>query len=157
MTPPDQHTPAGWVEADPFDLPEWLGTTTVTWCSSSPLRAAARVVGELVAGGPLGEPLTVTRSGGDNPRPAPLGCDLLAVDEAYPAPVADAELRRAAHQAWRRDEVFLANVHERLVLAVPGSGFDADRALDAVARLAKAVGAAPAAYAVCLKVGRDSS
>lgn len=151
MTVPDEHAPAGWAEADPFDLPEWLGTTEVTWRSSSPLRSTARVMGDLVAGDPLAQSRT-----GEAGRPAPLGCDLLAVDEAYPTPVADAELRRAAHQAWRRDEVYLVRVDDRLVLAVPGSGFDADRALEALARLAKAVGATPAAYAVCLKVGRDN-
>jgi hypothetical protein len=131
-------TTGAWREVDPFDLPDWLGTAHVVWTSLSSLRAGARVAGEL------------STAGED-----PVGCDLLAVDEAYPMPIAEDGLRRAAHQAWRRDEVYVIACSDRLALAVPGSAFDADRALDAVGRLAKAVGAAPAAYAVCLRVGRD--
>lgn len=131
-------TPADWDDVDPFDLPEWLGTQPVTWTAASALRAGPCVTGELSAA--AGQPV---------------GCDLLAIDDAYPAPIADDELRRAAHQAWRRGEVSLVARRGRLTLAVPGSAFDADLALAAVGRLAKAVGAAPMSYAVCLRIGRD--
>jgi len=110
----------------------------VTWTSSSALRASALVAGELSAA-----------------DEEPVGCDLLAVDEAYPVPVADDDLRTAAHQAWRRGDVHLGSRGGRLTLAVPGSGIDADRTLDAVARLAKSVGASPSSYAVCLRLGQD--
>ena len=70
-------------------------------------------------------------------------CDLLAVDEAYPAPVADDDVRTRAHQAWRHGQVLLVEHDGRLTLAVPGTAFTADRVLDALGRLAKAVGASP--------------
>lgn len=129
-----------WLEVDPFELPDWLGTTEVTWTSTSPLRTGHLVTGEL--------------SGGTGDE-GPLACDLLAVDEAYPVPVADESLRRAAHQAWRRGETLLVSCEGRLALAVPGVRFDADLALDAVGRLARAVGASPSSYAVRLRISRD--
>jgi len=129
-------TAASWEPVDPFDLPEWLGTDAVVWSADSGLYAGFRVAGSLSGDG----------------RES-IGCDLLAVDEAYPAPVCEEALRGSAHEAWRRGEVFLASIDGRLVLAVPGTGFDADRALDAIARLARAVGSRPSAYAVLLRPG----
>ena len=38
---------------------------------------------------------------------------------------------------------------------MPGTGFTADLVLDAVCRLAKAVGASPDNYAVLLRIGAD--
>ncbi|MEX0427070.1 hypothetical protein AB3X52_05505 [Nocardioides sp. DS6] len=130
----EQGEQSGWAEVDPFDLPDWLGTTEVVWSAPAGIHTGHLVAGEL--------------RGGDDP----LACDLLAVDEAYPSPVADERLRRAAHQAWRRGEVCLVERGTRLTLAVPGSAFVAERVLDTVSRLACSVGAAPSSYAVLLGV-----
>ena len=124
-------------EVDPFDLPEWLGTSDVTWESRSGLRAGHHVRGVLV--GP-----------GADER---LECDLLAVDEAYPAPVVDDASRSRAHHAWRHGQVLIAHCGEALSLCVPGTRFDADLVLDALGRLAKAVGASEDHYALRLRVG----
>ena len=121
---------------DPFDLPDWLGTAPVTWQAESVLR------GEPCVQGCLGEP------GGQR-----LPCDLLAVDEAFPQPVADDATRHAAHQAWRHGQVHLGDRDERLCLLVPGTCFTADRLLDALGRLARAVGASPDRYAAHLRIG----
>ena len=121
---------------DPFDLPDWLGASDVTWSADTGLRTGYAVPGAL------------TSDGQD-----PLPCDLLAVDEAYPVPVADDRIRHDAHQAWRHGQVLLVEVGERLTLAVPGTGFTADRVLDALARLAKAVGASADHYTLRLRIG----
>ena len=42
-----------------------------------------------------------------------LGCALLAVDEAYPAPVVDDDVRGRAHQAWRHGQVLLVELDGR--------------------------------------------
>lgn len=123
-------------EADPFDLPDWLGTADVVWQSAGGVRAGHLVEGTLT--GPDGEAL---------------GCDLLAVDEAYPAPVADEATRTRAHQAWRNGEVLLVVRDGRTTLAVPGRSFSVDTVLDALQRLARAVGASPQRYAARLTVG----
>lgn len=120
---------------DPFDLPEWLGTEEVTWYAEDAVTGAHRLRGRLVSG------------------EQELGCDLLAVDEAYPAPVVDDDVRRPAHQAWRNGEVLLLEEDSRLVLAAPGTGFGASRVLDALGRLARAVGAQPERYLAALRVG----
>lgn len=124
------------IRLDPFDLPEWLGEEEVTWAADSGLRSGHCVPGLL------------TGRGHD-----PLPCDLLAVDEAYPVPVADQELRHDTHQAWRYGQVLLVEDHGRLTLAVPGTRFTADIVLDALGRLAKAVGASPDHYTVLLRIG----
>ena len=82
-----------------------------------------------------------------------LACDLLAVDEAYPAPVASESSRLRVHQAWRHGQVHLASYDGRLTLLVPGTSFSADLTLEAVARLAKALGASPSSFAVHLRLG----
>ncbi|GAB6987404.1 hypothetical protein [Nocardioides pyridinolyticus] len=121
---------------DPFDLPEWLGEEDVTWSTESGLRRGYDVAG------------TLSGAGHD-----PVACDLLAVDEAYPAPVADQQVRHDAHQAWRHGQVLVVEVEGRLTLAVPGTGFTADLVIDAMSRLAKAVGASPDHYSVRLRIG----
>ena len=121
---------------DAFDLPDWLGEGEVTWTSDDSTRSGASVAGCLV---------------GPDDRRHP--CDLLAVDLAYPAPVVDDRVRTAAHQAWRHGQVLLLDEGGRATLAVPGTSFTADTVLDAVTRLAKAVGAAPAAWSVRLRLG----
>ena len=121
---------------DPFDLPDWLGVAEVTWRAQDGLRTGALVTGVLEAA---------------DVEPVP--CDLLAVDEAYPAPVVDDEVRLGAHQAWRHGEVHLVRRDGRLALAVPGTFFTADLVLDAFARLARSVGASADRYAVLLRIG----
>lgn len=120
---------------DPFDLPEVLGTAEVVW------RAEDGLAGHLVRG-------RLEPEGG-----AALPCDLLAVDDAYPAPVLDDATRLVVHQAWRHGQVHLASCGDRLTLMVPGSTFSSDLVLDVVGRLAKALGARPASYAVLLRLG----
>lgn len=121
---------------DPFDLPDWLGVADVTWSAHAGLRTGYAVAGELSADGH-----------------DPLPCDLLAADEAYPVPVASDRLRLAAHQAWRHGEVHLSERDHRMTLVVPGTSFSADLVLDAVGRLARAVGASAERYSVRLRIG----
>jgi hypothetical protein len=122
-------------EADPFDLPDWLGEGEVTWAAEEGPRSGHRVRGSL-------------RGSGHE-----LPCDLLAVDEAYPAPVADDATRLRAHQAWRHGQVQLATYDGRLTLLTPGRDFTAEGVLDVLGRLAKAVGASPDQFAVLLRLG----
>ena len=119
---------------DPFDLPEWLGEGEVTWTAATSVHTGHLVTGELTAAG------------------GTLGCDLLGVDQAFPAPVLDDGWRRQCHQAWTHGQVLLVEYDDRLTLAVPGTGFTADRALEAIGRLAKAVGARPGSYLAALRL-----
>jgi hypothetical protein len=80
-------------------------------------------------------------------------CDLLAVDEAYPAPVVDDATRLRVHQAWRHGQVVIGEHGARMVLAVPGTRFGPELVLDALGRLARAVGARAERYAVLLRLG----
>lgn len=133
-------------EVDPFDLPEWLGTAEVTWTSASGLRS-----GHLVTGW-----LTCASAGSSEPEQP---CDLLAVDEAFPAPVVDDATRTRAHQAWRHGQVLCVRHPDgpdgRLTLALPGRDMTAGRVLDAVARLSKAVGASADDWSVLLRIGEE--
>jgi hypothetical protein len=137
VTPPPGRPPS-YDEVDPFDLPDWLGESVVTWAADRSLAGGDRIAG------------TLTADGVD-----PLPCDLLGVDDAYPEPVAADTVRVRAHQLWQYGEVLLVREGEHLVLAVPGSRLDAETALEAVGRLAKAVGAHPGRYGVRLRVGAD--
>ena len=121
---------------DPFDLPEWLGEGEVTWTPECGIHDRHLVPGSL--------------TGTDG---ASLPCALLAVDEAYPAAVADQRLRHQAHQAWRHGQVHLLSYDDRLTLAVPGTSFTAELVLEVLARLAKAVGARPESFSVLLRLG----
>ena len=123
-------------DVDPFDLPEWLGTEDVVWQADAGLRT-----GHLVAG-------RLTGAGHEE-----LACDLLAVDQAYPAPVTDDESRLRVHQAWRHGQVVVGEHGGRLVLAAPGSAWSPELVLDALARLARAVGARPERFAALLRIG----
>ena len=127
-------------DVDPFDLPDWLGSGRVTWEPDQGIR-----VGHLVPG-------LLTGAAGDR-----MPCDLFAVDEAYPTPVTDDDTRTRSHQAWRHGQVLLLSYDERLTLAVPGREFGANRVLDALARLALAVGATPDDFAALLRLGTDRS
>ena len=127
-------------DIDPFDLPEWLGTHDVVWRADAGLRTGHHVRGRLTA------------DGVDD-----VVCDLLAVDEAYPEPVVDDATRLRVHQAWRHGQVVIGTVgtapDARMALAVPGTGFGPDLVLDALGRLARAVGAHAERYAALLRLG----
>ena len=133
MSPPEAPS---YVEIDPFDLPEWLGECEVTWHSEGALSDGHRIAGSL------------TTSGHE-----PLPCDLLAVDDAYPEPVAADTVRVRVHRVWRHGEVLVSAEGDRVLLVVPGSRLDVGTVLQAVGRLARAVGAPDGSYAVRLKVG----
>jgi hypothetical protein len=135
VTPPP-HGPPSYDEVDPFDLPDWLGVDEVTWSALGGILGSHVVPGRLQAEG----------------REA-VRCDLLAVDEAYPAPVATDEVRLLAHQAWRHGEVHLFAADRRLAIAVPGTSFTADLVMEALGRLARSVGASPERYSVLLRIG----
>ena len=124
---------------DPFDLPEWLGSGGVRWTATSSVRE-----GHLVHGA-----LGSTEPGLDM---VSLACDLLGVDQAYPAPVLGADERRLAHQTWTHGQVLLGEYDGRLTLAVPGTGFTADLVLESIGRLAAAVGVAKDRFVVALRL-----
>lgn len=126
------------IDVDPFDLPEWLGTHDVVWRAEAGLGTGHLVSGRLTAEPDAG--LTIA-------------CDLLAVDEAYPAPVVDDATRLRVHQAWRHGQVVVGELDSRLVLAVPGTRFGPELVLDALGRLARAVGARAEHYAALLRLG----
>lgn len=128
-------------DLDPFDLPDWLGEGAVTWAAETGVRRGHRIAGRLT-----GQPAEGHQE---------LPCDLLAVDEAHPVPVADEPTRTRAHLAWRHGQILLLSDDDHVVLAVPGSGFTADLVLDALGRLAKAVGASPDNYVALLRIGSD--
>lgn len=127
-------------EVDAFDLPEWLGTDPVTWAAVGPLQSG------IVPG-----VLSSDTSG------VQLACDLMAGDVAYPVAVVDEQTRIQIHQAWRHGQVHVVRRGDRLTLAAPGTDFTAPRVLDAVGRLAKAVGAPPDHFAVRLRVARGGT
>ena len=130
-------------DIDPFDLPEWLGTGDVVWRADEGLQTGHLVRGRLTADQP------------DRRAEASqeIVCDLLAVDEAYPAPVVDDATRLRVHQAWRHGQVVIGEHGSRMVLAVPGTRFGPELVLDALGRLARAVGARAERYAVLLRLG----
>ena len=49
-------------------------------------------------------------------------------------------------------QVLLVEYDDRLTLAVPGTDFTADRALEAIGRLAKAVGVKPGKFLAALRL-----
>ena len=97
-------------DVDPFDLPDWLGDGQRHLVPETGVRDGHLVTGRAAP----------ARTGDE------LACDLLAVDEAYPAPVVDDAVRTRAHQAWRHGQILLVEREGRLTLAVPGTGFTAD-------------------------------
>jgi hypothetical protein len=108
---------------DPFELPDWTGTEPVTWQADAPLDAGALIPGTLRAGA------------------ATQQLDLVAVDAAYPAAVCPESIRVQVHQAWQLGEVVLLDIDGRVVVAAPGTGFDANGVCDVLRRFGKAVGA----------------
>jgi hypothetical protein len=135
-------------DIDPFDLPEWLGTGDVVWRADEGLQTGHLVRGRLSA-----EPAESSEGPGEPGERAEMVCDLLAVDEAYPSPVVDDASRLRVHQAWRHGQVVIGEHGGRMVLAVPGTRFDPELVLEALGRLARAVGARAERYAVLLRLG----
>jgi hypothetical protein len=123
------------VELDAFDLPDWVGEASVAWATDEGLG------GHLVRG--------VLTGTSDQQLP----CDLLAVDQAYPVPVVDEEIRTRVHQTWRHGQVLLLTRDGRATVAAPGTAWTADRVLEAFTRVARAVGADPARWSVHLGLG----
>ena len=121
---------------DPFDLPDWVGEGTVTWRASSSIGDSHLLTGEL-----HGEP------GGPT-----LACDVLACDPAYPLPVLSEAWRHDAHQAWALGEMLLITYDGRLTLVVPGTVVVVEPTLEAVRRLARAVGSKPERFTVALRL-----
>jgi hypothetical protein len=76
----------------------------------------------------------------------------LAADVAYPRPLLSDSWRHDAHQAWEHGQVLLLSYDGRLTLAVPGTAYSADGALEVLSRLAKAVGVDAARFTVCLRL-----
>lgn len=122
------------VEVDPFELPEWLAEEEITWRAGSSVRGSHHVTGDLTCVG------------------ASLPCDLLAADLAYPEPALEEGWRRAAHQQWTLGQVLLVEYDGRLTLALPGTDFTADRVLDSLGRLAKAVGVGRSRFVAALRL-----
>ena len=120
---------------DAFDLPDWLGVAPVTWTAVDSIGATHLVAGCL--------------RGSDR---GPLDCDVLACDLAYPVPVLDERWRHDAHQAWTLGEVLLVEYDGRLTMVVPGTTVTAEPAMEAVRRLAKAVGAPADRFTVSLRL-----
>ncbi len=120
---------------DPFELPDWVGEGPVTWRASSRLAGSHLVSGELRS-----------ESG------VSLGCDVLACDPAYPVPVLSEGWRHDAHQAWALGEVLLVTRDGRLTLVFPGTVVTAVPTLEAVRRLARAVGSKPERFTVALRL-----
>ena len=118
---------------DAFDLPDWLGEKSVVWTTDRAV-GTPRVPGALQA---------------DEDR---LSCDLLACDRAHPEPMLPDRWRREAHHAWALGEVLVLEVDERLTLVVPGVDVSVDTALEALRRLARAVGARPTSYAALIRL-----
>ena len=131
-------------DIDPFDLPEWLGTSDVVWRADAGLQTGHLVRGRLTA-----DPTSPAASD----DPGEIVCDLLAVDEAYPAPVVDDATRLRVHQAWRHGQVVIGEHGSRMVLAVPGTRFGPELVLETLGRLARAVGARAERYAALLRLG----
>jgi len=131
-------------DIDPFDLPEWLGTGDVVWRADEGLQTGHLVRGRLTAGAMPADASDAA---------AEIVCDLLAVDEAYPAPVVDDATRLRVHQAWRHGQVVIGEHGSRMVLAVPGTRFGPELVLEALGRLARAVGARAERYAALLRLG----
>ena len=77
---------------------------------------------------------------------------MLAGDLAFPAAVLSESWRHDAHQSWVHGQVLLVSRDGRLTLVVPGSTVEVEQALEAVRRLAKAVGAASERFSVAVRL-----
>ena len=126
--------------ADPFDLPDWIGSGDTTW------TALGSVGDQRIAG------LLTSDTGSDEPLHDAVSLTVLAGDVAYPTSVLREDLRRGAHQAWVHGEVLMVCQNGRYVLAVPGTILDAGLLCEAVRRFARSVGAAPDTMTVALRL-----
>ena len=127
------------VAVDAFDLPEWVGEGEVVWRP----------------GVALGTPLVPGELTPETPGPgagAPLACDVLACDRAYPEPALPESWRREAHAQWALQQVLLLEVAGRLTLVCPGVDVDVDSALESLRRLAKAVGVPSSRFTAALRL-----
>lgn len=127
--------------ADPFDLPEWIGTHACTWTTRGSV-GDVRVAG-LLSG---------TDGAGATASTEPLAVSVLAADVAYPRPVVDDQVRHDVHQAWVHGQVLLLDDAGDLVVAVPGTTLGVDSLCEAVRRFARAVGAEPERFTVALRL-----
>ena len=118
---------------DPFDLPDWLGEHEVVWTTEVTV-GTPRVAGRLEAGEET------------------LPCDLLACDRAHPEAVLPEQWRREAHHAWALGQVLLVDLDDRLTIVVPGVDVVVESALEALRRLARAVGVRPERYAALIRL-----
>lgn len=139
--PPGPPVAAGFAEADPFDLPEWLGVSEVTWQADADIDHRGQVAGQLRSGASV------------DASPEPMPCDLIAVDVAVPLPAVTDQVRRAAHLAWRDGQVLVGELDGRTALAVPGVEFDSVLVVETLRRLCKAVGANGDRWLVSLRIG----
>ena len=121
------------VPVDAFELPDWLGEREVVWTTAVTV-GTSQVPGRLEAGDDA------------------LECDLLACDRAHPEPVLPERWRREAHHAWALGQVLLVELDDRLTLVVPGVDVAVGTALEALRRLARAVGVRPERYAALIRL-----
>ena len=128
---------------DAFDLPEWVGERDVVWRSDVALGTPL-VTGTLSADD--GD------DAGDADHPEPMPCDLLACDRAYPEPALPEQWRREAHSQWALQQVLLVEVRERLTLVCPGVDVETATVLEALRRLAKAVGVPSSRFTAALRL-----
>jgi hypothetical protein len=66
--------------------------------------------------------------------------------------VLEEKWRGAAHRAWQLEETLLLEYDGRLTLVVPGTSVGVEDALEAVRRLAKAVGAPSDRFTVAIRL-----
>ena len=111
------------VRVDPFELPEWLGTEPVTWTAQTGVRGAHWIAGCLGAG----DGAAAVRPDGRRRR--------VPASRCWTTSGAGRPTRRGstARCCWSQYD-------GRLTLAVPGTAYSADGALETLGRLAKAVG-----------------
>ena len=121
---------------DAFDLPAWVGEQDVVWRS------------DVALGTPLVPGVLGTAAGEQDSMP----CDLMACDRAYPQPVLSERWRREAHSQWALHQVLLVEVGSRLTLVAPGVDVEVTSALEALRRLAKAVGVPAASFTAALRL-----
>lgn len=124
------------VRVDAFDLPDWVGESDVVWTPEVALDTPL-VPGELRAGG--------TENHG-------IPCDLLACDRAYPEPALPEQWRREAHSQWALSQVLLLEIAGRLTLVCPGVDVEVHNVLEALRRLAKAVGVPSSRFTAALRL-----
>lgn len=125
---------SGWSVADPFDLPDWLGSEELRWTTKE-TGSASFIEGQLT---------------GDGDHV--LRLDMLCADVAFPATVVSEQQRHDVHQAWHFGQVLLLVHDGRHAVAVPTTRWDADTGCEALRRFAKAIGVPPSQLSVVLRL-----